>query len=323
MDNKTKKINVLLATYNGEKYLSQQLDSLLINFKLIPDHVCQIIISDDASQDSTLMIINDYIAKNDCITLINKARKGGVKQNFEYLIKQVSPDVDYLFFCDQDDFWLPSKIKTFINAFLSIEEGNHPVLIHSDLVVTNEELLPQSASLFAMQKLKKRPGLHNLLVQNSVTGCASAINRPLLQLLKTCNYTHSIMHDWYIALLASIMGKVVYVPFPTMLYRQHGGNVIGAKKFTLYHLFYHFRDTLNKIKNAKKSILDTKNQCVSLLGETSMNIPAKQKKIMRHYINSFESDWMTRFVLFFRGFRKHTHIRNVFFFIVYVFFIKK
>ncbi|PLN98221.1 glycosyltransferase, partial [Klebsiella michiganensis] len=128
------KIDVLLATYNGSKFVKEQIASVLTNFDKLSGVNCRLLVSDDGSSDNTVTIINELERDDSRITLVDKAKKGGVRQNFNYLINNC--DADYIFFCDQDDLWLPNKMSIFLDRFLLIEKDyTGPVLVHSDLCV--------------------------------------------------------------------------------------------------------------------------------------------------------------------------------------------
>ncbi|QPF26016.1 Putative glycosyltransferase EpsE [Klebsiella pasteurii] len=311
-----KKIQVLLATYNGEKYIVDQINSVLINFERMPSYECEILISDDASTDRTIDIVLEHFHWCDKIKILSSERKGGVKNNFSYLI--ASADADIIFFCDQDDFWLPNKIATFENCFFD-EEGknrftNIPVLVHSDLCVVDKDLIPVHISMFKYQKLNPNPTFPNLVVSNSVTGCVTAINRSLLSLLKKSSVADSIMHDWYIGLIATALGKTIFIPKSFILYRQHGNNQVGAKKIVLTSVF-----NFKRFSNVLDSINATKKQASLFLDDFSDILDDSHKKILNEYVNSFEKSWTSRLRLFLKGdVVKYGAIRNFVFFIVYV-----
>lgn len=221
-------VTVLLATYMGEKYIAEQLESLITQtVKEI-----RIVVRDDGSTDRTLDIVGDF--KNmypDMIEICTPEQTGlGAAGNF-FKMLQIYSD-DYIMFCDQDDFWLPDKVEKTLSAMEKAEEKygtNTPILVHTDLAVADEKLNVISPSFAKFQKLDpSRDKLRNLLMQNCVTGCTVMLNRSLQDMLfylpEKC-----AMHDWWIALVASAVGKIVYLPESTILYRQHSSNQVGAK----------------------------------------------------------------------------------------------
>ncbi len=215
----------MLAVFDGEKYLKEQIDSILNQtVKNI-----KIIIRDDGSRDSSPQIIDDYCNKYpQIISKLDGVPTGSAKQNFAELLKNC--DSDYIMFCDQDDVWLPEKIEKTLEEMKKAEHGGKtPVLVHTDLKVVDQSLNVISPSFFKFQKLIQDDiTLPKLLVQNYVTGCTVMINRALQEkcglIPKEC-----IMHDWWLALVAILFGELVCINEPTMLYRQHSDNQVGAK----------------------------------------------------------------------------------------------
>lgn len=314
---KTKKIQVLLAAYNGAEFLNEQINSVLLNFDKLPGFDCQLLISDDKSNDDTSSILSDYSEKDSRVIFLDGNRKGGVKDNFKFLI--MAATADYVFFCDQDDLWLPNKLSIFMTKFNEVETSDLPILLHSDLCVSDKNLSPINVSMFAYQKINKDPSFSDLIVSNSVTGCVMAINKPLLKIVQGCNISQSIMHDWYIALIASALGEIHFIPKSLILYRQHGNNQVGAKSFSLIRV-------LNKktLEKSIKSINLTRKQSESFLDDFDELLSDAHKEHLITYINSFNHGCLNRFGLFFsRRVRKYGVVRNSLFFFVYVFLIKR
>lgn len=218
-------VTVLLAVYNGERYLAEQLDSLLN--QTVKD--INIIIRDDGSTDGSVNIINEYLSNypERIKQIFGKPTKSACG-NFKELLK--AADDDYIMFCDQDDVWLPEKIQVTLEKMQQLERGfDGPVLIHSDLRVVDSCLKTVSHSFFDYQGLTKNEDrLPRLLVQNCVTGCTVMINRKLKEICGEIP-NECAMHDWWLALIASIFGKIGFIETPLILYRQHGNNQVGAK----------------------------------------------------------------------------------------------
>lgn len=237
-------ITVLLAVYNGEKYLKEQIESILN--QSVKD--IKIIIRDDGSTDNSADIISFYCNKYpDKISCAIGSPTGSAKGNFIELLKNC--DSKYIMFCDQDDVWLPEKIeKTLAAMQLAEQNGKGPVLVHTDLKVVNQNLDEIAPSLFSFQKLiQDNITLPKLLVQNYVTGCTVMINRALKEkcgeIPKKC-----IMHDWWLALVAVLFGELVCVNEPTMLYRQHEYNQVGAKAAYGISFIKRKLSTLDKVR---------------------------------------------------------------------------
>ncbi|MBL4572263.1 MAG: glycosyltransferase family 2 protein [Gammaproteobacteria bacterium] len=234
------KIAVLLSTYNGEKFLREQLGSLLAqshsNFILV--------VRDDGSADNTVSILESYAKENaDRIHLLpkdgnNLGASGGFAFLIDYVLKNkqaLEIESAYMMFCDQDDTWFPEKIEKLLAAMLATEAERGspaPVLVHSDLEVVSEQNAVIAKSLINYQGLEiERNSFPNLAISNLVTGCTALINESLAQKALPIP-ENAIMHDWWLALVATAFGKLVYLDIPLVHYRQHGNNTIGAKEFT-------------------------------------------------------------------------------------------
>ena len=226
------RLSIALCTYNGEKFISEQLQSIAEQ-TVLPD---ELIICDDNSTDKTLENLNVF-AKNAPfpVKIFHNDESLGVIRNFEKAILLCKGD--YVALSDQDDVWLPDKLEKSM-AIMKSEEakyaGKHmPILVHSDLKVVDKNLEVISDSLMYMQKThneNSEQALKTLLVQNYVTGCTVIINKELKE-VATPFPNGIIMHDWWFALLASSEGKIAYLEESTILYRQHGENSVGAKKY--------------------------------------------------------------------------------------------
>lgn len=217
-----------MATYNGEKYIEEQLKSI-IN-QTYQDW--RLIISDDASKDRTVAIIKQYQRKypRKIFLHVNDKPTGSAKNNFYHLLDYI--ENDYVMFSDQDDVWLNNKISKTYNKMLEMEKkygSKIPLLVHTDLCVVDENLQVINKSFCYMQGIDyKRNKLNNLLVENIATGCSMMINRALVNLLYLKPH-NSVMHDAWIALIASTFGHIGFIRESTILYRQHGDNCVGAK----------------------------------------------------------------------------------------------
>ncbi|MCJ8208571.1 glycosyltransferase family 2 protein [Mucilaginibacter sp. RS28] len=244
-------IAILLSTYNGEKYLPQQLDSLLTQtYKDFTLHI-----RDDGSTDGTLAVLNYYKERypNVQLYLSCKQDNKGVSSSFMWLLKNV--EADYYMFCDQDDVWLPSKIQLSIDAMKAeeIRSGNLPILLHSDLIVSDVNLNIVSKSLW--ENNKSSPSIiarKYLKLVNYVTGCTILINSKVKD-IAFLDFTNEIMHDHWLAMCVdSSNGVIISLTVPTLYYRQHGGNVIGSKvhhsKFPTLSRYFHLPDFDYSIK---------------------------------------------------------------------------
>lgn len=233
------RVDILMATYNGQQFLSEQIDSILTQ----THSNIHLYIRDDGSQDDTRKIIQEkkalYPTK---ITHVPAEVRLGIIGNFSALMEQSK--AEYVMFSDQDDIWLPNKIAYTLSKLHSLEitHGTKcPLLVHTDLQVVDEKLKVLDLSFWNYSKLnpKRSHTLNKLLMQNVITGCTMMMNRALVDLSKPIP-KEVMMHDWWIGLVAAAMGKVDTVNEPTILYRQHGKNQLGAKKERLFPLINRF-----------------------------------------------------------------------------------
>lgn len=252
---------ILLAAYNGEMYLSQQLNSLLQ--QTWPNW--HLTVSDDGSTDTTPSILEHYASQHpEQITVLRHGKRfGNARDHFFYLMQQCQ--APYMLFCDQDDVWNSDKVEITMQALLEAEEAygaDMPLLVFTDQTPTNAELVPLAPSLMRMQKQDASViDYRRILLQNIVTGCAMGFNQALAKLSLQCaDAQNIIMHDWWMAAVAARFGKIVYLDQSTMLYRQHGRNSIGAKDVRSISYF------LQKISHPfklRKIILQKKKQASS------------------------------------------------------------
>ncbi len=222
-------ITIALAAYNGEKYIREQMDSLL---EQDIEESVRIIAADDSSSDTTFDILQEYaqnypkkitVYKNDVPT-------GSAKGNFFKLLKDI--DDDYVMLSDQDDVWQPEKVRLTYEKMKELEAqftSDCPLLVFADVMVVDEKLEIISPSMARYQKTAPYHNrLNHYLVQNNIIGCTVMINRALLKYLdfepKTC-----MMHDWWLGLLASSFGHIGFVDRALMKYRQHGNNQMGTR----------------------------------------------------------------------------------------------
>ena len=222
----TDKIAILMATYNGEKYICQQIDSIL-------SQTCkdwELYIHDDGSTDNTIAVVESYVEKYpNKIHLIDGKSTGGAKYNFFYMFGQV--EAPYYMTCDQDDVWLDKKIELTYDKMLTIEnKADVPCLVYTELRVVDSELNTIADTMSEYQSLDcHKRTINQFILQNSVTGCTMMVNMALRdKMLHITDIDNTIMHDWWAALVAAQFGKTAFIDEPTILYRQHGDNSLGA-----------------------------------------------------------------------------------------------
>jgi glycosyltransferase involved in cell wall biosynthesis len=248
-------INILLSTFQSERYLVQLIDSILNqSYK-----EWKLIVRDDGSTDNTNLILynyqNDYPEK--IIVLADIAGNIGTVKSFEHLLAY-SSEADYIMFCDHDDIWLSDKIKISIEKMGEMEKANPhcPILVHTDLTVVDMKGEVIHSSFWNLSKLDPQllTNFNYLAVCNGVTGCTIIINKKSREVCLPIS-ENARMHDSWIALCVSKYGKIGYISEPTILYRQHLSNQIGAKEGRSL-----FRYIQSKLQNLKKTIRYNKMQ---------------------------------------------------------------
>ena len=271
-------VRILLATYNGEKYISEMIDSILAQ-----DYQdWQLVLSDDQSKDGTASILEDYAEKYpDRISHYRSGLHfGNAQDHFLHLLNQF-PDAPYLMFCDQDDVWHKNKVSGTLGKMKEIEQQGVPAVVHTDLRVVDGQLRELAPSFMAYSGLSgERMQLKHLLVQNVVTGCTMMINRSLAELaIAHMPEGKILMHDWWLAMVGAAMGKTGFWNQATIDYRQHGNNTVGAKdtKSIAY--------ILKKIRNdgVRKAMEQTYGQAEVFLNAFEDLMSPEQRKIVADY----------------------------------------
>lgn len=310
-------VSILLACYNGEKYIAAQIDSVLSqsyrDFTLY--------ISDDGSRDETLKIINGYATKDSRIKILpqHKPNKSACR-HFLHMLQKVSSDI-YLF-CDQDDVWLPGHVSELVDRYSKLDESARlkPVLVHGDLTVVDGNLNVISESCIKYMNLPFKPKQrHFYFIQNNVTGCVALINDSLRKYVFNeeqnlfANVEKIPMHDMFFASIASEFGLIECVQKPLELYRQHGSNVAGAQsgKNLVHYIRKLFRFGEYKSQLEKYEIYAdffARYFADSLSGE--------ERKILQEFSRIKKHCKIVRILFLLKhGFYKHGIIRNLYLFL--------
>lgn len=209
--------SIVMATYNGAKFISEQIDSIIAQ-----DYVNkELIIIDDGSNDETVSIINEYIKQYSWMVFIQHKVNLGLVKTFEEGIKISSGE--YIFLCDQDDIWLSNKITRMIHLV------GDSLLIHSDAKLIDQNRLILCDSYVNTYKDESLETFKDYLLTNNVTGCCAMITRKLIDLALPIP-DNFYVHDHYFALVASYYGSIKLIDDKLVLYRQHGKNSMGAAK---------------------------------------------------------------------------------------------
>jgi len=209
------RIVVLLSTYQGEKFIGEQLASILMQ---LPAEG-KIIVRDDGSTDGT---VEQIAALGDRRVRILPGANIGFAKSFFHLMEIVPANAQMVMLCDQDDVWLQGKIERAWQAIRN--SGDEPMLYCSRLQLVD----PQLGRLGLSPRWTRAPSFANALTENIVTGCTTALNLAAVRLVSShSDSSHIYFHDWWMYLVVAAFGHVVFDPEPTILYRQHGANVIG------------------------------------------------------------------------------------------------
>lgn len=209
------RVYVLMSTFNGERYVDEQLRSILA--QLPPGG--RILVRDDGSSDATVAVIRGLA---DPRISVEVGVNLGFSRSFLTLLSHAPADADMVMFSDQDDVWMPDKIDRAWQALQS--HPDTPALYGSTQMLTDGELRPLNVT----RAWSRAPSFEGALVENIITGCTAALNRPALQLLQRAGVPRDVhFHDWWLYLVVAAHGHVHFDPRPSLLYRQHGRNQIG------------------------------------------------------------------------------------------------
>ena len=218
---------MVLPTYNGAAYLEAQLASIHAQ-TLQPNRV---ILRDDGSSDGTAALIAHLQERYGAwLQVLSADGNLGCTANVNRLLEATS--APYVALADQDDLWLPQKLEQALALMQQLEALNGadtPLLVHSDLELVDGQAQPLGSRYLQRQRLNPhRTDPVDLALTNVVTGCTALLNRALLQKALPIP-AEALMHDWWLALVASAFGQIALVEEPGVLYRQHGSNVLGAQ----------------------------------------------------------------------------------------------
>lgn len=275
-------IDILLATYNGEDYLEEQLKSIenqtYDNWHLI--------VRDDASKDNTLRILESFKKKfPDKTTIINDHDFSGSAKNNFFKLFHYSKN-EYICCCDQDDVWLENKLEIMYNEMKKLQKentSNIPLLVYSDLYVVDKNMKVIAKSFFEYSLFNKNAlTINDFLLENYVTGCAMMFNKKLNEyMLKKYNLEKIYMHDWLAALIAYSFGKGKFINISLVKYRQHEKNSVGAKSATDISAF--ISNIKRGFKFARKVVTDTYEQVEEFYRINKKEIDNKNLDVVKEY----------------------------------------
>lgn len=260
-------IDILLATYNGEKYIRAQIDSILqqtyTNIRLI--------ISDDCSSDNTINILREYEKQDNRVIVYCQQNNVGVIKNFEFLLGKVENELYML--SDQDDVWMPDKIK---KSYEYLKKNNAD-LVYTDLEIVDSNLNTINNSFNTYMKLDTKikktwnnTGMSQYLY-NTATGCTILSKKKFIKdIIPIPTNSKFILHDTWIALCVSLNGKISYLNEPTIKYRQHEINQVGIKKKK--------KNCIN-FEEYRNTFIDAKIELFDIYMKNSNIFPEEYKKL--------------------------------------------
>lgn len=319
-------VNIVMATYNGEKYIKEQIESILgSNYT-----DWSLFIFDDGSTDATFEIAKSFEAKFPERIRVNQNKKNlGSTLNFLNGLKKVYEETSvehntetinkmpyssnyarYYMFCDQDDVWNRDKIKITLERMKFIEKkfGKEKAhLVFTDTNVVDEKLELIYHSFFRSQCLYPyHTDLAHMLMENKCIGCTIMVNRAMLKYLDTLP-EKARLHDWWLGLIASSFGHISYISTATLKYRQHGNNVVGSTSFQTY-----IKDRVKSLKHQKQSIQACFEQGREFLKMYESELSEEDKKCISQFVSIADSNWLRkRYLLMRYGFLKSGLIRNI------------
>lgn len=281
MDNP--KVSIIVSTYNGEKYIKEQIDSLLNQkYKNI-----DIYVRDDGSKDATPHILKEYKEKYPNIKIYLENNIGVVGSFFNCLKKAIE-NSEYFAFCDQDDIWHNDKIEKAINKLKTLKD-NKPKLYFSEFNYCDEKMKYDSTS----KMNRKGYNFRNSLVECVSSGNTMLFDKKMAELILENDTNDICLHDWWVYMLATSLGSIIYDPEPSLEYRRTGNNVTPGgggflklqffriKKFLVSDYFKNIRKQIKKFNYCYyDKVSEEDKKLLDLFNTQNYNIKNTLKKVM-------------------------------------------
>jgi glycosyltransferase involved in cell wall biosynthesis len=297
-------VDILLATFNGEKYLEEQINSIVrqtyTNWRII--------IRDDHSTDSTLALIDKIIIKYPEKIILVKDNLGNIGPGMNFLHLTNHSDSEYIMFCDQDDVWLENKIELSLDRIKYFEKKygkDFPILVFTNLKIVDKSLKLLSDSIWDKEKIniEKHKKLSRAIIPGPVLrGNTFLINKSLRE--KIIIPETVTMHDTWVSIIAACFGKIESLNEKTLLYRQHENNLFGAKPHYSFFSKIFFLVQLDKFINLKKKIQNTEKLIDSTTKQVKIFLSLYQDKlnkedikVLNDYINLFQKKFPQRILI--------------------------
>ena len=285
-------IHIVMCTYNGEKYIQEQVQSIIDNS--VQDW--NIIVSDDQSTDNTIRIIerfqNTYYGK---IHLsVNKTKKGAI-DNFLSSIYTIGLRMnhdDFIMLCDQDDVWNTDKICRTLEGMkeqIEIYGNDAPLLICTDVSVVDDQMDIIHGSFRKMNHYNiNNLDFSHLMMENKVQGCTVMMNKSLAVMLDRLPH-HASMHDGWLALIAAAFGRIKYIDEPTMMYRQHAANVQGSVEYK-----DDIKNKFSNLRGQRQIVMDTTAQIREFIEIYGDRLSDKRKKEAQAFASLPQQNFVMR-----------------------------
>lgn len=268
-------VTVLLSTYNGSRFLQEQLNSL---YEQTYSNI-RILVRDDGSVDSTRSILGNEHSAGRIDILEGHNNLGPTRSFFELLRSAASTGTEYAAFCDQDDVWHPEKIAHAVSALNKVTEGI-PAMFCSRAEIVDEHL-----KHIGYTELPGEIGFGNALVENAATGCTIVLNRKAIELVIEHLPAKVLMHDWWCYLVLACFGEIIFSACPDIRYRQHGSNTVGIASNMLYRL----GRKLRRFFGGGDGRLWMSERAVSLLNTFGDSIPPSRRAVLNKLVGAKSS----------------------------------
>lgn len=291
MDEKFVKVLVLMSVYNGQDFLRQQIDSVLGQIGVD----VHILIRDDGSKDDSVAILREYEAKDSRVEVVAENNIGCLA-SFNRLVSIACQrkDFNYFAFSDQDDIWLPTKLKAGVETLESSNDDEKllPQMYFCNMMIADDNAQP----LFPLRKYSLKMKRANMLKSNKAAGCTMVFNRTMADVYNERPAEKPSLHDTWIMLIALFLGKVYYDPVYRIYYRQHLNNVVGMHGLVSAKTRWHQRLSLYIHHHESKEC-----KIVQEFRKTFINDLSEEDKLLMKTFAEYQHNWKYKLKLLFNN----------------------